>query len=152
MPHTRLPILSALVALLGLGLALSACSGRPVANVPVGPAEPEPVVLSVDRGHLLYDTHCVACHDRQVHWRDHSLVGSWSDLIVQVDRWQTNAGQHWGPSEIGDVAAYLNSLYYRMPCSAIGCSGDSTALLAAIAAPVLTPDAEIRSPLIGEVP
>lgn len=85
------------------------------------------MVLDEQRGKLLYDTHCVACHTTQVHWRDKSIVGSWTDLLVQVERWQKNAGQQWGPPEIGDVAAYLNTLYYKMPCSVPGCRGEATA-------------------------
>ncbi len=46
---------------------------------------------------------------------------------MQVDRWQKNAGQQWGSQEIGDVAAHLNAVYYRMPCSAPGCQGNANA-------------------------
>lgn len=83
----------------------------------------------MQRGQLLYEAQCVTCHTTQAHWRDNSIVGSWSDLLAQVQRWQDNTGQHWSASEIGDVAAYLNATYYKMPCSAPGCQGKSTAAL-----------------------
>lgn len=85
------------------------------------------VVLNSQNGKLLYDVHCIACHTTQAHWRDNSIVSSWSDVLVQVERWQKNAGQHWGSSEIGDVAAYLNALFYKMPCYLPGCQGKENA-------------------------
>ncbi len=78
---------------------------------------------SENRGRLLYDTACVACHTTQAHWRGKSVVHSWSDLVYQVTRWQQNAGQQWTPEEIVDVAAYLNGEFYRLPCPVTGCGG-----------------------------
>ena len=75
------------------------------------------------RGLLLYDTHCIACHTTDVHWRDKHIVQSWPDLIYQVNRMQGNAGQNWEQAEIIDVAAYLNEVFYQMPCPVPGCGG-----------------------------
>lgn len=88
-------------------------------------AKPETSVTAADvqRGRLLYDTHCIACHTTQAHWRDKHIVRSWADLLYQVTRMQNNAGQEWGMTEIVDVAAYLNELFYRMPCPIAGCRG-----------------------------
>ena len=69
----------------------------------------------VQRGRLLYETHCIACHTAQAHWRDKHIVRSWTDLLYQVSRWQKNAGQDWSSEEINDVAAYLNETFYKMP-------------------------------------
>jgi mono/diheme cytochrome c family protein len=77
----------------------------------------------VQRGRLLYETHCVACHTTQAHWRDKHIVMSWADLLYQVARMQKNAGQDWSSAEIGDVAAYLNEQFYKMPCPTQGCEG-----------------------------
>jgi mono/diheme cytochrome c family protein len=77
----------------------------------------------VQRGRLLYDTHCIACHTTQAHWRDNHIVQSWADLLYQVTRMQNNAGQQWSMAEITDVAAYLNELFYKMPCPVAGCGG-----------------------------
>lgn len=87
------------------------------------------VVLDMQRGQSLYEAGCVTCHTTQAHWRNNSIVGSWSDVLVQVQRWQDNTGQKWSESDIGDVAAYLNAIYYKMPCSTPGCQGKSTAAL-----------------------
>ncbi len=75
------------------------------------------------RGQLLYETHCSGCHTTQAHWRDKHIVRSWADLLFQVTRMQDNAGQEWGVTEITDVAAYLNEVFYKMPCSMPGCQG-----------------------------
>ena len=77
------------------------------------------------RGGDLYRTYCIACHTAQVHWRDKRLVRSWGDLLFQVSRWQRIAGQDWSREEIDDVAAYLNALFYDVPCPQVGC-GSST--------------------------
>lgn len=113
-----------------LSLALTGCVGG-AASPPAPSLDSPPAMAFLDpqRGQLLYDAQCVTCHTTQAHWRDNSIVGSWSDVLAQVDRWQLNTGQHWGTSEIGDVAAYLNSVYYKMPCPAPGCRGNSTASL-----------------------
>jgi hypothetical protein len=75
----------------------------------------------VQRGRLLYETYCIACHTTQAHWRDKHIVGSWSDLVYQVTRMQKNAGQDWSSTEITDVATYLNELFYKMPCPSPDC-------------------------------
>jgi hypothetical protein len=75
------------------------------------------------RGGELYRTYCGACHTAQVHWRDKRLVKSWDDLRYQVGRWQRTAGQNWSREEIDDVAAYLNRIFYELPCPLPGCSG-----------------------------
>jgi len=84
--------------------------------------------LDTGRGKLFYDAQCVTCHTAEVHWRDNSIVQSWIDVVVQVDRWQQNTGQQWGTSEIGDVAAYLNAIYYKQPCTIPGCLGQSSVM------------------------
>lgn len=75
------------------------------------------------RGRLLYETACVACHTTQAHWRDKRVVRSWSKLLGEVTRWQQNAGQSWGANEIVDVAAHLNERFYKLPCPEAGCGG-----------------------------
>lgn len=67
------------------------------------------------RGQLLYDTHCVACHDRQVHWRDARLVTNWATLVAQVRRWQALARLGWSEDDIRQVARHLNVTVYDFP-------------------------------------
>ena len=67
------------------------------------------------RGALLYRTHCIACHDAEVHWRQKRLATDWQTLSEQVRRWQANTGLNWTDEEIDEVVRYLNSTIYRFP-------------------------------------
>mgnify|MGYP002778081949 CR=1 FL=1 len=75
---------------------------------PVVPAEPA-------RGRLLYETHCIACHNTQVHWRDRREVRDWPSLQMQVARWQANTGLSWSGDDILEVSRYLNDTVYKLP-------------------------------------
>jgi mono/diheme cytochrome c family protein len=84
-------------------------------------SKPRPIVAQAQRpaatsgGALLYDTHCVACHTTQIHWRDAKLATNWTALVAQVRRWQANLGLQWSDEEIDDVASYLNRTIYKLP-------------------------------------
>ncbi|MEO8302560.1 MAG: cytochrome c [Betaproteobacteria bacterium] len=70
---------------------------------------------AVSRGALLYETHCIACHDAQVHWREDRLATDWASLSAQVRRWQANTGLQWTDDDIAAVVRYLNTTIYRFP-------------------------------------
>jgi mono/diheme cytochrome c family protein len=89
---------------------------------PAAPPESKPAA-DILRGGELYRTTCIACHTAQMHWREKRLVKSWDDLRFQVSRWQRVAGQNWSREDIDDVAAYLNRLFYDVPCPLPGCDG-----------------------------
>jgi mono/diheme cytochrome c family protein len=65
------------------------------------------------RGQLLYDTHCVACHDTQVHWRDARAATDWRSLKAEVRRWQARALLDWSEADIVQVTRHLNERIYR---------------------------------------
>jgi mono/diheme cytochrome c family protein len=67
------------------------------------------------RGALLYNTHCVACHTVQMHWRNDRQAVDWDSLKFQVRRWQGNAGLAWDDADIAEVARYLNEIIYHHP-------------------------------------
>jgi mono/diheme cytochrome c family protein len=67
------------------------------------------------RGELLYSTHCIACHDLQVHWRDKRLVRNWRTLRAEVYRWQKTSSLRWNTADIAAVTQYLNTRYYHYP-------------------------------------
>lgn len=92
MRHRVLPVLA-------LAIALPLLAQAPVAS----------------RGALLYETHCIACHDTQIHWRDGRLATDWASLSAQVRRWQANIGLQWTNDEVDDVVRHLNSTIYRFP-------------------------------------
>ncbi len=72
-------------------------------------------VPSETRGELLYETHCVACHSTQIHWRNDKLAFDWDSLKFQVRRWQGNTGLAWSEVDIIDVSRYLNETIYKYP-------------------------------------
>jgi mono/diheme cytochrome c family protein len=70
---------------------------------------------SEERGTLLYDTHCIACHTTEAHWRDKKLARNWKGLLEQVTIWQANANLGWSEQDIEAVSVLLNRRYYRFP-------------------------------------
>ena len=73
------------------------------------------VVVPVSRGQALYDTHCIACHTTQVHWRDARLVTDWDSLKREVRRWQATNALAWPEADVVQVARHLNDTFYRYP-------------------------------------
>lgn len=67
------------------------------------------------RGELLYSTHCIGCHNAQLHWRDKKAAKDWGSLKAEVERWQKTSGLGWREEDVTDVARYLNARYYRFP-------------------------------------
>ncbi len=65
------------------------------------------------RGALLYETHCIACHTTQMHWRDNRVARDWAGVLAQVRRWQGNNSLGWSDADIEAVARHLNQRYYR---------------------------------------
>jgi len=65
------------------------------------------------RGELLYTTHCIACHNSQMHWRDKRLATDWASLQAQVRRWQGVAKLGWSEDDILEVTRHLNERIYR---------------------------------------
>jgi hypothetical protein len=87
------------------------------------PETPTQPIVNADRGGALYRNECNACHTAQVHWREKRLVRTWDDLTFQVSRWQGIAGLAWTREDIADTAAYLNAIFYDLPCPVAGCRG-----------------------------
>ena len=65
------------------------------------------------RGGLLYSTHCSACHNATIHWREQKLATNWDSLKAQVNRWQRYTKLRWSEEDIVDVTSYLNTYYYN---------------------------------------
>lgn len=103
-------LLPALVAASSLG-----CAGTKAQNPsnPTLPMLPMPALSA--RGELLYNTHCVACHTTQMHWRDDKQAKDWNGIQMQVRRWQAIAGLRWSDADITEVSRYLNNTIYKYP-------------------------------------
>jgi len=81
-------------------------------------AQPATTPAAPGRGQLLYETHCIACHGIQMHWRAQRLVTDWPQLLTQVRRWQGTAQLQWSDADIDAVARHLNDTLYRLPVPA----------------------------------
>jgi len=74
-----------------------------------------PAAADASRGRLLYETHCIACHSKQLHWRENRRVTDHASLLAQVGQWQAREGLGWAPADIQAVATYLDRIIYRLP-------------------------------------
>jgi hypothetical protein len=68
---------------------------------------------SLMRGQLLYENHCLACHESQVHIRENHKVHNQDGVYHEVVRWAEEMQLPWRVSEIRDVSGYLYQRYYR---------------------------------------
>ena len=67
------------------------------------------------RGKLVYETHCLACHYERIHKRDpsRSLVRSVDQLRLEVAQRAAFAGQRFTLEDLDDIAEYLNRSHYK---------------------------------------
>jgi len=73
------------------------------------PVKPE----APSRGQLLYENHCMVCHESVVHIRTRQQARSLPALRAQVQHWVTYMQLRWGKEEIEEVVGHLNSQYYK---------------------------------------
>ena len=68
------------------------------------------------RGKLLYETHCFACHYERIHNRNpsRSLVRTFTQLRLEVAQRAANTGQRFTIEDLDDIAEYLNRSHYRL--------------------------------------
>ena len=109
--------------LVSLSGACPAWAGSGASRVPTAPgmasssldvARPEPVVVPAPpRGKLLYENHCMSCHESMVHIRTRQQVRSLAALQNQVSRWALHLQLRWSSEDLNDVVAYLNRQYYQ---------------------------------------
>jgi cytochrome c1 len=65
------------------------------------------------RGALLYTTHCVACHNEKMHWRQKKQAVDWDSLKSQVQLWQATGLLNWNEDDVQQVARHLNDTHYH---------------------------------------
>jgi len=68
----------------------------------------------LQRGRLLYETHCATCHAERLHQRDKTVVKSMADLRDMVARWARQTRHRFSLDELEDVVLYLNQSHYRL--------------------------------------
>ena len=110
---SKTPVHTTRIAAL-LVLAMTLAGAAAMAQTPTGPARAGSATPA-SRGQALYSTHCIACHNTQVHWRDAKLASDWPSLKAQVLRWQAIAALGWSEADVVEVARYLNDSIYRYP-------------------------------------
>ena len=67
-----------------------------------------------DRGQLLYDNHCRACHESWMHTRPDRRVSSLSELRQRVKSWSIHSELNWRNSDIDAVTDYLSRNFYQL--------------------------------------
>ena len=118
----RTPIIVHLV-LLSLGFGLPAwASPRIQPALPVPQTEtlpgnesrPRPVMSpAASRGQLLYENHCISCHESLVHIREQQQARTPAQLRARVRYWADYLQLRWSREEVEEVANHLDSQYYR---------------------------------------
>jgi mono/diheme cytochrome c family protein len=88
-------------------------AARIAAIVLAGLFAPAGAAWAQSRGELLYTTHCIACHDTQMHWREQRRATDLASLREQVRLWQGRALLSWTEDDIAEVTRYLNQSIYR---------------------------------------
>lgn len=109
--------------------AFAAMPGKSeTSNPPPVPAESVPQEkppaaapnITPARGQMLYDNHCIACHESTAHIRRDRRANSLKALEGWVIRWSNQQQLNWSAEDISDVVDYLNNHYYKFPPPAGG--------------------------------
>ena len=67
-----------------------------------------------ERGRLLYQTHCGACHSERTHdERLRPAVKDLAELRDMVAHWAPHSKRTYTLDELEDIAQYLNEAHYR---------------------------------------
>lgn len=114
------------VALLALGAGGAAWASPrvlppepPAAAGTAGPADdrgksPSAVPPQQGRGRMLYENHCLSCHESVVHVRTRRSVRALPQLRGWVAYWAGYLNLRWGAEEVEEVANHLDASYYQL--------------------------------------
>jgi cytochrome c5 len=64
-------------------------------------------------GKLLYENHCLSCHESLVHIRGAHKAKTFEDVQYWVGRWALELDVKWSADEIDAVVQHLNDTYYH---------------------------------------
>lgn len=73
-----------------------------------------PVVADETRGKLLYENHCMECHQSTVHVREQRKVEDRAGIMRMVVRFSDHLELDWSAAEMRDVADHLAAEYYGL--------------------------------------
>jgi len=68
---------------------------------------------NIDRGQLLYETHCASCHTERLHDREKSIIRSYANLRAEVGKRAAMTNRRFTPDELEDVIEFLDRSHYR---------------------------------------
>lgn len=71
------------------------------------------IVPTSSRGQLLYNNHCMVCHESNVHIRNKRKAHSRIQVRSWVIHWQQDRKLRWKKEEIEAVTDYLVNRYYK---------------------------------------
>lgn len=71
---------------------------------------PTPVA---SKGQLLYENHCLTCHESNIHIREKNKAKTIDDVRAWVVKWQTHEKLGWDRTAINAVTDYLILQYYK---------------------------------------
>ena len=109
----------------GIGLLRTAIGSLALSVAGLSAAQ---AAADAERGRILYETRCSACHAMSVHNRDARKATSFDGVRAQVLRWSAEAGGSWTADEIDDLTLYLNQRYYHFPCPPSLCKANQASL------------------------
>ncbi len=96
----------------GTGLPVPAAPAEAVAE----PAKPLSLPAPPGtRGRMLYENHCLGCHESVLHVREKRTLRSLDELRAAVARWAREAKAPWGQEEDEEVVRHLNRTFYGFP-------------------------------------
>ena len=65
------------------------------------------------RGRMLYENHCMDCHESRVHIREQHRAESLAEVWWQTVRWARELRLGWRQDEFADVSLYLHQQFYQ---------------------------------------
>ena len=118
--RTQIMVFAALLVLGGAFPAwgsLPAEPAQPVQEIEtpsVNKSRPKPATPPLpSRGQLLYENHCMACHESVVHIRTQQQARSLPELRAKVLHWAAYMQLRWGKEDVEDVVSHLDRQYYK---------------------------------------
>ena len=68
----------------------------------------------IERGRLLYETHCASCHTERLHTRENSIIRSYGALRAEVGKRAGMANRRFTPEELEEIIEFLDRSHYRL--------------------------------------
>lgn len=91
------------------GLRVLLISGSLLGGLLLSPAG----MADTERGRLLYENHCMSCHESVVHIREQRKAVNPGELRGAIQRWAAELKLRWQDADVNDVYQYLNNRYYK---------------------------------------